>query len=172
MDDREILRKIYEILKRIKTVNSIYEYNDIENDLNKIEEVLVKKYINELKNGKIVIKDREKVYEELLKKYKSKDDWKYNGFDIYHRLYYRFNQVINSTNLGNKSTDNVDMSLINLRGWIVRYWAYKFLKDKMHDKIEEFFLKDDDTVNDSQALWDKIIELDNRILQRCKSIKY
>ena len=172
MDDREILRKIYEILKRIKTVNSIYEYNDIENDLNKIDEVLVKKCINEFENGKMVIKDKEKVYEELLEKYKSKVDWKYNGFDIYHRLYYGFNQVRNSTNLSNRSTDNVDMSLINLRGWIVRYWAYKFFKDKMHDKIEGLFLKEDDTVNDSQALWDKIIELDNRILQRCKSIKY
>ena len=170
MDDRTILDNIYQILKAIKTAKSVYEYNDIENDLNKIDSILVKKYITELENGQIVTKDRRKVYEELLDKYKNKEDWKCSGFDTYHRLYYRFNQNLNGEIIGNNTTDNIDISLINLKGWIIRYWAYKFCKDKMHDQIEDFFLKDCDTVNDSNELDLIMYELDNKILQRCRAI--
>ena len=81
------------------------------------------------------------------------------------------NTTVNSTqNQTNNTTDNIDISLINLKGWIIRYWAYKFCKDKMHDQIEDFFLKDCDTVNDSNELDLIMYELDNKILQRCRAI--
>ena len=102
--------------------------------------------------------------------FKNKEDWKCSGFDTYHRLYYRFNQNLNGEIIGNNTTDNIDISLINLKGWIIRYWAYKFCKDKMHDQIEDFFLKDCDTVNDSNELDLIMYELDNKILQRCRAI--
>lgn len=172
MDDRTILNNIYQILKAIKTAKSFFEYNDIENNLNKIDSVLMKKYINEIENGQIVTKDKRRVYEELLDKYKNKEDWKCSGFDAYHRLYYGFYQNPNSKHLSNKTIDDIDISLINLRGWIIRYWAYKFCKDKMHDQIEDFFIKDTDALDDVNELENLMNELDSRILQRCRAIIY
>ena len=93
------------------------EYDDIVTDIDKINEALYINAIRKQVNGFDDIKSLKKLYDELINKYKNKEDWKCSGYYAYH--------------------DNT--LLINLRGWIIRYLAYKICKDKLKEEVEGLF---------------------------------
>ena len=87
MDDREILESVYRIIKQIKSDKSMIEYDDIVTDIEKINEALYINAIRKQVNGFDDIKSLKKLYDELINKYKNKEDWKCSGYYAYHARY-------------------------------------------------------------------------------------
>lgn len=148
MDDKEVVEKIYNSLKRIESSN---EYRDIESDIKKIDYILK----NEIIIDKGIYKDKNQIYNELLTKYNRKADWNCCGYDAYHKICYRL------TYINNTGSVNVNINLYNLRRWIIRYWMYKFSNDRLKDVCEELFIRENNSIKDIQNLEYRMFELDN-----------
>lgn len=162
MDDREILESVYRIIKQIKSDKSMVEYGDIVTDIEEINEALYINAIRKQVNGFDDIKSLKKLYDELINKYKNKEDWKCSGYYAYHA---RYNWFCNSNNISQNRSVDYNTLLINLRGWIIRYLAYKICKDKLKEEVEGLFIGDSSIIRSEQELSNTIVTLDGKLLK-------
>ena len=149
MDDRQILESIYSTLKKIK---GIVEYSDIVNDIESID--MTAKFGSE--------QQKSKIYDDLYNKYKNKCDWEFCGVEVFQIIYKRVHIVRQVNKIESNNANNL---LYSLRGWIIRYLAYKVCKDKWGEETEEVFLRDNSNIKDEQELGDTMINLDGKILK-------
>ena len=134
MDNKPTLQNVDEYLKHIKSANSLHEYNDIANDIVKINITLRDGYLWENDYGILKYKKIEDVYKELYPKYINKEEWRNSGFIEQHRMLYSF-----YGRLPYNGQLNYYMLLSNLKAWIIRYWQYKVIKEKFDEEIEKVF---------------------------------
>ena len=149
MDDRQILESIYSTLKKIK---GIVEYSDIVNDIESID--MTAKFGSE--------QQKSKLYDDLYNKYKNKYDWEFCGAEVFQIIYKRVHIVRQVNKIESNNTNNL---LYSLRGWLIRYLAYKVCKDKWEEKVEELFLEDNQKIKNEQVLSNTMINLDGKILE-------
>lgn len=150
-----MLQEIYKILKDCDEVKTVYEINEIINELSTIDNIL--------NHGNITAITE--VYNQMYEKYKVKLD--VIGFHMYHNILEKFSLANN--NINNTNYRSISSKLETLKNWIIEYGAYKVLEARGKRDLEKCTLKYyQNEIKNRDSLNNTMNYIDSRLLEQLK----